>query len=98
MKGKLSIITLAAAALLALGTLALAATAPANNSFLYEAYDIVVTKMLGGAVGFVIGTCALAFGAFQIIQARVFPAVFAIVGGALILASQTIVTSLGAII
>ncbi len=75
-----------------------AITAPAAGSFAYDVYDIAVTKMLQGPIGFVGGASAMVVGAVMAIQGKLMTAVPAIVGGALLLKADTLVTSLGAII
>lgn len=76
----------------------LALTAPASGSFAYDMYDITVNKMLKGPVGFVSGIAAIAFGAANLIQSKIMTAVPAILGGALLLKADTVVTSLGMIV
>jgi len=72
-----------------------AITAPSSGSFLYDLYDIVVTKMLQGPAGFVAGVAAIAYGSAMLITGRIAPAVTGILGGALLIKSDAITTSLG---
>jgi len=76
---------------------ALAVTAPTSGTFAYDVYDIAVNKILNGPIGFVGGTAAMAIGAVAAIQQRVFAAVPAILGGAMLLKANSILSSLGAI-
>jgi hypothetical protein len=89
--------------MLALGLTMIASTAfaivaPAAGSFAYDVYDIAVTKMLQGPIGFVGGVAAMIIGAVFAIQGKLMTAVPSIVGGAILLKADTLVTSLGAII
>jgi len=74
---------------------AFAITAPAASSFAYDIYDVAVTKMLQGPVGFVGGVAAMVVGALMAIQQKFMGAIPAICGGALLLKADALVTSLG---
>lgn len=87
----------AAGALLLGSGVAHAITAPAQGSFAYDVYDIAVNKMLGGPIGFVGGVMAMAIGAISAIQQRIMAAIPCIIGGAMLLKADSILTSLGAI-
>lgn len=76
----------------------MAITAPAPGSFAYDIYDIAVEGILRGPIGFVGGVVAMAVGAIAAIQARILLALPAILGGALLLKADNVVTSLGMII
>ncbi len=75
-----------------------AIVAPAAGSFAYDVYDIAVTRMLQGPVGFVGGVAAMVIGAVLAIQGKLMGAIPAIIGGAILLRADTLVTSLGAVI
>ncbi len=79
-------------------TAAFAVVVPAAGSFAYDVYDIAVTKMLQGPIGFVGGVAAMVIGAVFAIQGKLMTGVPAIVGGAILLKADTLVSSLGAII
>ena len=87
--------------MMAFGCLMLAAsqacafTPPASGSFAYTVYDVAVTQILGGAIGFVAGVGAMVFGAILAIQQKVMGAIPAILGGAVLLNAETLVTTLG---
>ncbi len=68
---------------------------PAAGSFAYEVYDIAVLKLLQGPVGFVGGVGAMVFGAISAIRGQIMGAVPAILGGAVLLKADSVVTSLG---
>ena len=70
-------------------------TAPAAGSFAYDVYDIAVKKIAQGPVGFVAGVTGIVLGVMQLFAGRVLSAVPGVLGGALILKSEDIVTSLG---
>ena len=76
---------------------AMAVTAPAAGSFAYDLYDVAVTQMLKGPIGFVGGVAAIAMGAVMAIQQKVFGSIPCILGGVAILKSDSIVASLGSI-
>jgi len=90
-------------AILAFGVLmisahvALAFTAPAAGSFAYTVYNVAVTQMLDGAIGFVAGVAAMVLGAVMAIQQKVTLAFPCILGGAVLLNAESLVTTLGAV-
>lgn len=86
------------AVVLLLQDAASAITAPAAGTFAYDVYDIVVDKMLKGPIGFVAGVIAMIVGAIAAIRAEFMLAIPAIVGGAILLKADSLVTSLGCII
>jgi hypothetical protein len=72
-----------------------AITAPAVGSFAYDVYDMAVNSILKGPIGFVAGLGAVCFGAALAIQQKIGGAIPALLGGAVLLKSDTIVTSMG---
>jgi len=70
-------------------------TAPAAGSFAYTVYDVAVERILQGAIGFVAGVGAMVMGAVLAIQQKVLAAIPAILGGAILLNADTLVTTLG---
>ena len=74
-----------------------AITTPAGG-FAQDVYDVVVTDMLQGPVGFVAGVGAIAFGAYSAVTSRILPAVSAIGGGAILLKADDIVSSMGMLV
>ncbi len=77
---------------------AFAFVAPAAGTFMYDVYDIMVNNILKGPVGFTAGVAAILFAAIMLVQARFMLALPAVIGGAIMLKADSIVTSLGAII
>ena len=75
--------------------IAAAFTEPAAGTFAYTVYDVAVTQMLNGAVGFVAGVAAMVMGAAMAIQQKVMLAIPAILGGAVLLNAESLVTTLG---
>ena len=65
--------------------LALAFTAPAAGSFAYTVYNVAITQMLNGAIGFVAGVGAMVLGAVMAIQQKIMLAIPCIIGGAVLL-------------
>ena len=70
-------------------------TAPAATDFAYTIYDIGVNKILKGPIGFVGGVAAMVLGAMMAIQQKIPMAIPCILGGAVLLGADTLVTSLG---
>lgn len=70
-------------------------TAPTAGTFAYTVYDVAVTKMLNGPIGFVGGVGAMVFGAVLAIQQKVMTAVSCILGGAILMNAESLVTTLG---
>ena len=77
--------------------LALAFSAPAAGSFAYTVYDVAINQMLNGAIGFVAGVSAMVLGAVMAIQQKIMLAIPCILGGAVLLNAETLVTTLGAV-
>ena len=75
-----------------------AITAPTSGTFAYTVYDVGVEKILKGPIGFVGGIAAIVYGAVAAIQGKVMAAIPAVVGGAVMLESDSIVSSLGALV
>ena len=74
-----------------------AITAPAAGSLFYDAYDIVVTGMLKGAVGFISAILIFALSIGLFLMQKIVPGVVGIVCAAILIKADTIVTSLGAV-
>jgi len=69
--------------------------APAAGTFAYTVYDVAVTQMLNGAIGFVAGVGAMVMGAVMALQQKVMLALPCILGGAVLLNAESLVTTLG---
>ncbi len=81
-----------------LGTAATAAaiTAPTGpTDFAWDVYDIGINRILNGPIGFVAGAGAMVAGAVAAIQQKLGLAAMAILGGAILLNADTMITSLG---
>jgi hypothetical protein len=76
--------------------IASAFVAPAAGTFAYTVYDVAVNQMLNGAIGFVGGVAAMAMGAVMAIQQKIMLAIPCILGGAVLLNAETLITTLGA--
>lgn len=77
---------------------ALAINAPPANGFAFTMYDIIVVKMLQGAVGFVAGILLVIWGASMLPRAAYLPAALTVAAGGMVIKADTIVTSLGMMI
>ena len=81
-----------------LGSAATAAaiTAPTGpTDFAWDVYDIGVNRILNGPIGFVAGAGAMVAGAVAAIQQKIAMAALAILGGAVLLNADSMITSLG---
>ncbi len=76
----------------------LAITAPPTTGFAYTMYDIVVIKMLQGAIGFISGLALVIWGASMLPRGAYLPAAFTVAAGGMVIKADTIVTSLGMMI
>jgi len=92
---RLGIAMMAFGAVILGAKIAAAFTAPAYGTFAYTVYDVAINQMLNGAVGFVAGVGAMALGAVMAIQQKVMLAIPAILGGAVLLNAESLVTTLG---
>jgi hypothetical protein len=86
-----------AVAVTVIGSDAFAVVTPAGGTFAYDVYEIAVTDILKGPIGFVCGLGAVCYGAVLAIQQRVMGAVPALLGGGALLKADAIVNSLGCI-
>jgi len=76
---------------------AMAFTAPTAGSFGYDIYDIVITKMLRGPLGWVGAAMLLIWGISQIMNQWLITVV-CVIGATCIIKISTILTSLGALV
>ena len=76
----------------------MAVTTPASGSFLYDLYDIAVVQILQGPGGFVGGCAVMIIACVLLVRQMILPGACAMLGGALILKADSLVSSLGAII
>lgn len=75
---------------------AAAFTAPTGtDEFAYDVYDIAITKILQGPIGFVAGVGCMVAGAAAAIVQKLALAALAILGGAVLLNADSMVESLG---
>ncbi|MBI3753975.1 MAG: hypothetical protein HY266_08055 [Deltaproteobacteria bacterium] len=74
---------------------AFAVTAPVAGSFAYDVFDIGVNKILKGPIGFVGGVSAMALGAWSAVTGKIGVAIPAVIGGAVLMKADALVTSLG---
>jgi len=76
---------------------AFAFTVPSSGTFGYDLYDIVVTKILSGPIGWVGAVMLFVFGISQIMKQWMITLV-CVIGATCIVKMTTILTSLGAVI
>ena len=95
---KRTIAFVGSAVLLGSAGTAFAIAVPAAGSFAFDVYDIAVNRILDGPIGFVAGVGAMAVGAVCAVQQKVFEAIPCILGGAVLLNADSLVTSLGIVV
>lgn len=93
-----AILLVGGAILLASATAAHAVAVPKSGSFAYDVYDIAIKKILNGGIGFVAGVGAMVAGAVCAIQQKVMESIPCVLGGAVLLNGDRLVTTLGMII
>lgn len=71
---------------------------PAAGSFAFDLYDIAVNQILLGPIGFVAGVGAMCVAAFLAIRQMVLQAICVVLGGAFMLAADTVVQTIGCVI
>lgn len=75
-----------------------AISTPETGSFLYDAYDIIVNNLLKGALGFVVAIFVFITGIAMFFRQMIIPGVICVACTALIIKSDSIISSLGMII
>lgn len=95
MKNLSKVMTLALALFVVCATSAFAFTAPGTGSFAYNLYNILVTNILQGSIGMVAGILCLLFGAYMIIQGKLFGAVPALLAGIIVFEAPNMATVFG---
>ena len=89
-------LVLSAGIMLSTAATAVAIVAPAGpGDFAWDVYDIAVNRILNGPIGFVAGVGAMVAGAVAAIQQKIGLAAMAILGGAVLLNADNMITSLG---
>lgn len=76
---------------------ATAFTAPASGTLGYDVYNVVVTKLLSGPIGFVGAVILIVWGATQVMKQWLIT-VLCVIAGTVIIKAQSIVTTLGALV
>jgi hypothetical protein len=92
---KTLVFSLALALVLSVTTAAFAFTAPTVGSFAYNMYNILVVNILQGAIGMVAGILCLCFGAYMIVQGKLFGAVPALLAGIIVFEAPNMATVFG---
>lgn len=81
-------------AVLYLAPMAIAFDSPQQGSFAYDVYEIAVKKILEGPIGFVGGVAGMVIGASRLFTGQWMGGILPILGGALILKSESILNTL----
>ena len=93
-KKALLVLSMLTMAIVATG--AFAYTDPATGDLFYDAYDIVINKLLGGPIGFIIGAIMVVGGIISLVLGKGFLLpLIALIGGAIIVKIGDIVSSFG---
>ena len=93
---KLALYTLAALLFIAFTSLsAFAFTAPAQGDLMYNVYDLIVVKMIGGGITYIVGFIGLISAAYFIMQQKIVPGLFIIIGAIIFLSAGTMATAFG---
>lgn len=78
-----------------LATSAFAFVAPTSADIMYKVYDLLVNEMINKGVTYIVGFLGLCVAAYFIMQAKIMPGVFAIIGGIMFLSAGAITTAFG---
>lgn len=78
-------------------SLAMAFTAPATGDFGYDIYDIVVSKMLGGPIGFIGAIALIVWGATKVMTNWMIT-VLCVIAGTVLIKAEDLVVTLGAVV
>ncbi len=73
------------------------AFAPTSVGWASEIYDMAVTNILNGPIGFVAGVGTMVAGAIAALQQKIFPGIVCLCAGALLMNAEALVTALGAV-
>jgi hypothetical protein len=79
------------------GNAVVAFTAPAAGTFGYDIYDVVVTQILSGPIGFVGGVVLIVWGASQLMRSWM-TTIMCVIAGTVLIKAVTILTSLGMLV
>jgi 5,10-methenyltetrahydromethanopterin hydrogenase len=77
--------------------MASAFTAPTAGDFGYDIYDIVVTKMLGGPIGFIGAIALIIWGATKVMTQWMIT-VLCVIAGTIIIKAEDLVVTLGLVV
>lgn len=96
MKKKLALYTVLTLLVMAFTSIsAYAFTAPAATDIMYNVYDLIVNKMIGGGVTYIVGFIGLCSAAYFIMQQKIVPGLFIIIGSIIFLSAGSIATAFG---
>ncbi len=95
-KKKTLIITCLMALLVAMfASSAFAFTVPQNTDILYPVYDILVNKLIANGLNYIVGFIGMIVAAYMLMQQKIIPGLFVIIGGIIFLSAGTITTAFG---
>lgn len=81
--------------LVMLATSAFAFVAPVQGDIMFKVYDLLINDMINKGVTYIVGFLGLCVAAYFIMQAKIMPGVFAIIGGIMFLSAGAITTAFG---
>lgn len=78
-----------------MATSAFAFVAPESTDIMFQVYDLLVNEMINKGVTYIVGFLGLCVAAYFIMQAKIMPGIFAIIGGIMFLSAGAITTAFG---
>ncbi len=83
-------------ALIALvATSAIAFVAPDTTDILYPVYDVFVNKLIANGLNYIVGFIGILVAAYMLMQQKIVPGLFTIIGGIVFLSAGSITTAFG---
>ena len=74
---------------------AFAFVAPAATDIMFPVYDILVNKLVANGLNYIVGFIGILVAAYMLMQQKIVPGLFTIIGGIIFLSAGTITTSFG---
>ena len=74
---------------------AFAFTVPVATDIMYPVYDVLVNKLIGNGLNYIIGFIGVCVAAYLLMQQKIVPGLFTIIGGIVFLSAAGITTAFG---
>lgn len=78
-----------------LATSAFAFTVPTQTDIMYKVYDVFVNKLVTNGLNYIIGFIGILVAAYLLMQQKIVPGLFVIIGGIIFLSAGSITTAFG---